>query len=84
MTLSGTRDRGIGGQSAQWRTQAYQHMPAGDKYQVIVNGADHLAFAMGQRFHGCIVQETTAFWDAYLKGKSKSIKGSGACDVTSK
>jgi len=51
---------------------------------VIVNGADHLAFAMGQRFHGCIVQETTAFWDAYLKGKSKSIKGSGACDVTSK
>jgi serine/threonine protein kinase/dienelactone hydrolase len=84
MTLSGTRDRGVGGEAPEWRTQPYKHMPPGDKYQVTVNGANHLAFAMGKRFHDCILQESTAFWDGYLKGKSKSIQSIGACEVTSK
>ena len=84
MTMSGTRDRGVGGQPPQWRLQPFQHMPGGDKYQVTVEGADHLAFAMGQRFHSCIVRETTAFWDAYLKGQPKSIQSFGACDVSAK
>jgi serine/threonine protein kinase/dienelactone hydrolase len=84
LTMSGTKDRGIGGQPAEWRTQPFQHMPKGNKYQVIVNGAEHLSFAMGGRFRGCILQETTAFWDAYLKGQAKSIQTSGACEVTAK
>jgi serine/threonine protein kinase len=84
MTLSGTRDRGVGGQPPEWRLQPFQHMPAGNKYQVIVNGADHLAFAIGQRFHPCILQETTAFWDTYLKGQGKTIKSFGACEVSSR
>jgi serine/threonine protein kinase/dienelactone hydrolase len=84
MTMSGTKDRGIGGQPPEWRTQPFQHMPAGNKYQVIVNGAEHLSFAMGGRFRGCILQETTAFWDIYLKGQAKSIQTSGACDVSAK
>ena len=84
MTMSGTRDRGVGGEPPEWRTQPYKHMPPGDKYQVTVNGANHLAFAMGKRFHDCILQESTAFWDAYLKGKSKSIQSMGACEVISK
>lgn len=84
MTMSGTRDRGVGGEPPEWRTQPYKHMPPGDKYQVTVNGANHLAFAMGKRFHDCILQESTAFWNAYLKGQSKSIPSQGACEVTSK
>jgi len=84
MTMSGTRDRGVGGEPPEWRTQPYKHMPAGDKYQVTVNGANHLAFAMGRRFHDCILQESTAFWDTYLKGRQKSIQSTGACEVTSK
>jgi serine/threonine protein kinase/predicted dienelactone hydrolase len=84
MTMSGTRDRGVGGQPPQWRLQPFQHMPTGDKYQVTVDGADHLAFAVGQRFHPCILRETTAFWDAYLKGQPHSIRSFGACDVTAK
>jgi len=84
MTMSGTRDRGVGGEPPEWRTQPYKHMPPGDKYQVTVNGANHLAFAIGKRFHDCILQESTAFWDGYLKGKSKSIQSMGACEVTSK
>jgi len=84
MTMNGTRDRGIGNEPPEWRTEAFKHMPAGDKYQVVVNGANHLAFATGQRSHVCILKETTAFWDTYLKGQSKPIKPFGACDVISK
>ncbi len=86
MTMSGTKDRGIGGQPAEWRTQPFQHMPAGNKYQVIVNGADHLTFATGGRFRGCILQETIAFWNAYLQGQAKSspMQSSGACQVSAK
>ena len=84
LTMSGTRDRGIGGQPPEWRTQPYQHLPAGNKYQVIVNGAEHLTFAAGGRFRGCILQETTAFWDTYLRGQAKAIQTSGACEVSAK
>jgi len=84
LTMSGTKDRGIGGQPPEWRTQPFQHMPGGGKYQVIVNGADHLTFATGWRFRACILQETTAFWDTYLKGQAKAIQSSGACEVSAK
>jgi serine/threonine protein kinase/dienelactone hydrolase len=84
LTMSGTKDRGIGGQAPEWRTQAFQHMPAGSKYQVIVGGADHLSFAVGGRFRECILQETIAFWDTYLKGQEKPIQSSGACAVSAK
>ena len=84
LTMSGTKDRGIGGQPPEWRLQPFQHMPAGSKYQVTVNGADHLTFAGGGRFRACILQETTAFWDTHLKGQARSIQTSGACEVTAK
>jgi serine/threonine protein kinase/alpha-beta hydrolase superfamily lysophospholipase len=84
MTMSGTKDRGIVGQPAEWRTLPFQHMPAGNKYQVIVNGADHLTFAVGGRFRGCILQETIAFWNAYLQGQAKVMQSSGACEVSAK
>jgi serine/threonine protein kinase/predicted dienelactone hydrolase len=84
MTMSGTRDRGIGGEPPEWRTEPFKHMPPDDKYQVTVNGANHLAFAMGQRFRSCILRESTAFWNAYLKGQPKSIQSLEACEVSSK
>ena len=84
MTMSGTRDRGSAGESPEWRTQPFKHMPVGDKYQVLVSGADHIVFGFGRRFKGCILQETTAFWNAYLKGQPKAIQSSGLCEVTAK
>jgi serine/threonine protein kinase len=84
MAMSGTKDRGIGGQPAEWRMLPFQHMPAGGKYQVTVNGADHLTFAVGGRFRGCILQETIAFWNAYLQGQAKVMQSSGACEVSAK
>jgi serine/threonine protein kinase len=84
MAMSGTKDRGNGGQPAEWRMLPFQHMPAGGKYQVTVNGADHLTFAVGGRFRGCILQETIAFWNAYLQGQAKVMQSSGACEVSAK
>src|SRR5450631_2668770 len=84
LTMSGTRDREIGGRPPEWRTQPFQHMPGGSKYQVIVGGADHLTFAVGGRFRECILQETIAFWDTYLKGQEKPIQTSGVCAVSAR
>ena len=84
MTMSGTRDRGVGGEPPEWRTQPFKQMPGGEKYQVTVKGANHLAFAMGSRFHDCILRESTAFWDTYLKGQPKPIQSFEACEVASK
>jgi Tfp pilus assembly protein PilF len=82
--LKSTAGEYEGGEPPEWRTQPYKHMPSGNKYQVTVNGANHLAFAMGKRFHPCILSESTAFGDQYLKGQSKGISSQGACDVVSK
>jgi len=87
MTMSGTQDFGVGGESASWRQEAFAHMPSGDKYQVMVQGARHLSFAIGRRFHDCILAESIAFWDRYLKqdsGSKAKIQSVGACDVKAK
>jgi len=87
MTMSGTDDRGVNGEPPTWRLEPFQHMPPGDKYQVTVHGANHLTFAIGLRFHECIVQATTAFWDAYLKGDRDArsrLRTVGACEVDAK
>jgi predicted dienelactone hydrolase len=84
MTMAGTRDRGVGGQPPEWRLQPFQHMPAGEKYQVTVNGAGHLAFAVGGAFRSCIVKESSAFWDKYLRSGAVAIQSSDQCKVTQK
>ncbi|HEV3214767.1 MAG TPA: hypothetical protein VGZ27_03545 [Vicinamibacterales bacterium] len=85
MTMSGTLDLGIAGQPATWRLEPFQHMPPVDKFQVIVDGARHLSFATGERFHPCILKETLAFWESFLKqDKPSRISSFGACAVTSK
>ena len=86
MTMSGTLDLGIAGQPATWRLEPFQHMPPTDKFQVIVDGARHLSFATGERFHPCILKETLAFWDSLLKQDAprSRIASFGACTVTSK
>jgi hypothetical protein len=84
MTLSGTQDSGLAGEPPSWRLEAFRNMPPGDKYQVLVEGARHLSFAVGGR--PCVVRETIAFWDSYLKHGSHGAApvSAGACVVTSK
>jgi predicted dienelactone hydrolase len=84
MTMSGTLDFGVDGQNPQWRRQAFAQMRGPDKYQVTVNGARHLAFALGGEFADCILAESSAFWNRYLKGNQVSIGSDGPCAVTKK
>lgn len=64
----------FGGEPSTWRFQPFEHMPTGDKHQLTVDGAEHLSFAIGFRFHPCIVRES-AFWDAYFMHLSGVPRG---------
>ena len=63
------------------RKQVYAHLPAGDKYQLVLDGANHMAFSdrtlLGKKqrnpnHHKAIQQISLAFFQAYLKGDEKA------------
>ncbi len=79
MTITGTRDQGAGGQGVDWKKEPYKYSPAGDKYLVVVDGANHLSFGGGLGARGGDVTDTvklcsTHYWDAYLKKSEASKK----------
>jgi predicted dienelactone hydrolase len=78
MTITGTRDRGVGGQSVDWRKEPYVFSPAGDKYLIVIEGASHLSFGggLGPRSSGVtdvVKLGSTLFWDAYLKESETAL-----------
>lgn len=76
MTITGSRDQGAGGQGPEWKKEPFKFSPAGDKYLVFIEGANHVSFGgFGGRESDItrVVKATTlAFWDAYLKGEEKA------------
>lgn len=77
-SITGTRDDGIGigDISAANRTLPYRHMPPGDKYLLVLEGATHMHFS-GQKIRmvrtpvaveNAVKAASLAFWDAQLKG----------------
>ena len=84
LLLTGTHDVGrIGGQTPESRRQVFPALPAGDKYQLVLEGAEHSAFSeralAGDRkrrnpnHHRAVLAITTAFWDAYLCGDAAAM-----------
>lgn len=76
LTMSGTKDSELGGGDPGKRMQAFEHMPRGDKFHVLILSANHFDFA-DKQMNGEVVEEgmhefiesvTLRFWDAYLKG----------------
>jgi predicted dienelactone hydrolase len=74
LTVTGTRDRGLGGHDPAWRQEPFKYSPPGDKYLLVIEGANHSSYG-GARFGGGPARVTDyvkvaaiAFWDAYLKG----------------
>jgi predicted dienelactone hydrolase len=70
MTLAGSQDLKPG-KGAGWRREPFKYSPPGDKYEVFIDGANHLSY--GGRLGSGRIQEivkiaSIAFWDAYLKG----------------
>ena len=79
LLLTGTNDSAlISGAAAESRLGVYPALPAGDKYQLILDSAEHSAFVetalpgdklkRNPNHHRAILAITTAFWDAYLRG----------------
>lgn len=79
MTITGTRDRGVGGQGVDWKTEPYVFSPTGDKYLVVIDGAGHVSFggALGPRgaeITDVVKLGSTLFWEAYLKDSQTAHK----------
>jgi dienelactone hydrolase len=77
MTITGTRDRGAGGQGVDWKKEPYELSPPGDKYLVVIDGANHFSFGgrLGPRSSGvtdAVNACSTHFWNAYLKDSRES------------
>lgn len=79
LLMTGTRDvAAIGGISMDERLAVFPALPAGDKYELVLDGAEHSAFTdrplPGERqgrnpnHHRAILATSTAFWDVYLRG----------------
>lgn len=66
------------------RRKVYEALPAGDKYQLVLDGAEHYAFGdsdgrllkrqRNSKHHPAIQKISLQFWNAYLKGDEKSKK----------
>lgn len=45
MTIYGSEDRGAEGEPPSWRREPFDRMPRGDKYCLMIDGANHFSFA---------------------------------------
>jgi dienelactone hydrolase len=79
LLMFGSRDFGPFGQEPVWRSEAFEKAPAGNKYEVELEGGTHMGFAApfsggGHRVEvfQCAELETLAFWDAYLRQDPKA------------
>jgi predicted dienelactone hydrolase len=100
LLMTGTKDVArlgggtIGAATVEKRLSVYPALPAGSKYELVLEGAEHSAFTdralpgeSGTRnpnHHRAILALSTAFWDAYLKGDAAArawLDGSGPRSV---
>jgi predicted dienelactone hydrolase len=74
LTMTGSRDRGAGGQGPEWKKEPFKFCPAGDKYLVLIEGANHVGFGGAQPgiIFDAVKTSTLAFWNAYLKDDATS------------
>jgi predicted dienelactone hydrolase len=95
--MTGTADDSpVGDTKAAERRIPYDHIHGVDQYLVTFQGGDHMIFYGGPLgagrprdlpFHSLILQGSTAFWDAYLKGDAKAkawLAGGGYAAVLGK
>lgn len=85
LLMTGTHDTAaIGGQTIESRRKVFPALPPGDKFELVLNGAEHSAFTdrplpgeSGKRnanHHRVILALSTAFWDVYLKEMPEAKK----------
>jgi predicted dienelactone hydrolase len=76
MLMTGSLDKGLGGQSPEWRAEPFRYAPPGNKYLVYFKGADHMTFSARRSspFLATIEKSSLAFWDAFLKDDAAAKK----------
>jgi predicted dienelactone hydrolase len=78
LLMTGTKDTApIGDQSVKSRLSVFPALPAGDKFELVLDNAEHSAFTdrplpgdkenRNPNHHRAILALSTAFWDAYLR-----------------
>jgi predicted dienelactone hydrolase len=78
LLMTGTHDGGlIGGQTPESRRGVFPALPAGDKFELVLDQAEHSAFTerplpgeskqRNPNHHRVILALSTAFWDTYLR-----------------
>jgi predicted dienelactone hydrolase len=92
LLMTGTNDTAaIGGQTVESRRKVYPALPPGEKFELVLNGAEHSAFTdrplpgesgtQNANHHRVILALSTAFLDAYLKNDPEAktwLNGDGA------
>ncbi|MDA0348911.1 MAG: dienelactone hydrolase [Verrucomicrobia bacterium] len=84
MLMTGTKDISpVGNADLDSRLSVFPALPKGDKYELVLDGAEHSAFSeralsgdkqtRNPNHHKTILALSTAFWDAYLR-KDKDAK----------
>jgi predicted dienelactone hydrolase len=78
MLMTGTDDKAaVGNQTPESRLRVFPALPPGDKYQLVLDKAEHSAFGdralpgetqkRNPNHHRVILALSTAFWDTYLR-----------------
>jgi predicted dienelactone hydrolase len=98
LLMTGTRDDSpIGLQTASSRLGVFPALPAGNKYELVLDNAEHSAFSdralpgdeapRNPNHHRAVQELSTAFFDAYLRGDAKArawLDGDGPRSVLEK
>lgn len=83
LLMTGTNDVSpIGGQDVASRLAVFKNLPQEDKYELVLDKAEHSAFTEGRlagdkrrpnpNHHRAILAISTAFWDAYLRNDAEA------------
>jgi len=78
LLMTGTHDAAIiGGQTPESRLGVFPHLPPGNKYQLVLDKAEHSAFSdrrlpgesqpRNPNHHRAVLAISSAFWDAWLR-----------------
>lgn len=95
LLMTGTNDTAIiGNATVEDRLAVFPALPAGDKYQVVLDKGEHSAFSdrplpgdklqRNPNHHRVILALSTAFWDTYLKSDDAAkqwLNGTGPAGV---
>ncbi len=98
LLMTGTKDVApVGDADVKSRLSVFPSLPAGGKYELVLDGAEHSAFSdtalpgdRGERnpnHHRAVLAISTAFWDAYLRDDAaarKWLDGDGPRSVLEK